>query len=185
MHAQLLDGIFNATERLDGVLRDLNNVLDVKHRIDEKKENVSLSKLVKDIGDSIDDLLKKENVDLSFDFSAVDGLFTLRSYLHSILYNLITNAVKYRRPNIAPVVRITSERVGGNAVLHVSDNGLGMDLEKVSEQLFGLYKRFHEHADGKGMGLFMVKTQVEALGGSVTVQSRVNEGTQFTITFPA
>jgi signal transduction histidine kinase len=64
------------------------------------------------------------------------------------------------------------------------DNGIGIDLEKYGTQVFGLYKRFHHHADGKGLGLYMVKTQVEALNGTITIESRVNEGTRFNIQFP-
>ncbi len=70
-------------------------------------------------------------------------------------------------------------------MLIFKDNGLGIDLTKSGKQVFGLYKRFHTHADGKGMGLYMVKTQVEMLGGKISIQSEINKGTEFRIEFGA
>ena len=69
-----------------------------------------------------------------------------------------------------------------NLVITFEDNGLGIDLNKKKDQVFGLYRRFHHHIEGKGMGLFLVKTQVELLGGRISIESEVNAGTKFTIT---
>ncbi|NDC40314.1 MAG: ATP-binding protein, partial [Chitinophagia bacterium] len=94
------------------------------------------------------------------------------------------NSLKYKQQGIVPVITITTRKTDDKLVLQFKDNGLGIDLERNGEQLFGLYKRFHQQAaEGKGMGLFMVKTQVETLGGVISVQSKVNEGTEFTIEF--
>ena len=82
------------------------------------------------------------------------------------------------------MIKITSQKTNGKIVLLFEDNGIGMDLSKVGEQVFGLYKRFHtDRAEGKGMGLYMVKTQVESIGGKITVSSELNKGTEFTIVF--
>ncbi|MBK9016545.1 MAG: hypothetical protein IPM82_22095 [Saprospiraceae bacterium] len=108
----------------------------------------------------------------------------LKSYLNSIFYNLISNSIKYRQPDLAPVIEIKARLVQNKLTLTFKDNGLGIDLDKKSEQVFGLYKRFHpETAEGKGMGLFMVKTQVETLGGKINVASEVHKGTEFNIEF--
>jgi signal transduction histidine kinase len=122
-------------------------------------------------------------VEIQTDFSAVTELFTLRSYLHSIFYNLILNSIKYRQTDIPPAIMIKSDITQGGVTISVKDNGLGIDLGKKGKQLFGLYKRFHQHVEGKGMGLFMVKTQVEMLGGKITATSAVNKGTEFRIEF--
>jgi sensor histidine kinase regulating citrate/malate metabolism len=58
-----------------------------------------------------------------------------------------------------------------------------MDMEKVRGQIFGLYKRFHNHPESKGVGLYLVHSQVTSLGGTIEVDSKVNEGTTFTICF--
>jgi signal transduction histidine kinase len=109
---------------------------------------------------------------------------TTKSYLHSIFYNLISNSLKYRQPNIAPLIEIKSEILNNKIVLLFKDNGMGIDLENQNNMVFGLYKRFHpDHAEGKGVGLYMVKTQVETIGGSISVKSEVNKGTEFRIEF--
>ena len=82
-----------------------------------------------------------------------------------------------------PVIEITSRRVSDKIQLYFKDNGLGIDLGKRGDQVFGLYKRFHNHVEGKGMGLFMVKTQVESMGGKISIVSEVNQGTEFRIEF--
>ena len=104
--------------------------------------------------------------------------------MRSIFYNLISNSIKFRKPELSPVIEIKSRRHKDMIELTFRDNGIGIDLEKKNNQIFGLYKRFHpEYAEGKGMGLFMVKTQVETLGGRISIQSKVGEGTEFKMEF--
>ena len=96
---------------------------------------------------------------------------------------MILNSIKYRRGNISPVIEITSRETKEALQLYFKDNGLGIDLKKRGSEVFGLYKRFHFHLPGKGMGLYMVKTQVELLGGEIFIESEVNVGTTFRIEF--
>ena len=104
-------------------------------------------------------------------------------YLESIIYNLFSNALKYRSEKRVLELSISTFKDGNDVVLKICDNGVGIDLESYGQKLFGLYQRFHDHVGGKGMGLYLVKTQVEALGGSIAVESKVDHGTTFTITF--
>jgi signal transduction histidine kinase len=104
--------------------------------------------------------------------------------MYSIFHNLITNSIKYRQPGIAPIIEITSTVHQGKIDLVFKDNGLGIDLKRKGTEVFGLYKRFHHHVEGKGMGLFMVKTHVETIGGTISIESEINKGTTFTISFP-
>ncbi|PKQ43575.1 PAS domain S-box protein [Confluentibacter flavum] len=177
-----LKALFDNVKRLDTVISDLNAILQVKVEMDAKKETVVLEHLVDTIKSSIQNLIDKEKVHVTthFDIPAID---TVQSYLHSIFYNLITNSIKYRRQGVPPRIEIRSEIKEGTVIITFEDNGLGIDLIKKEEQVFGLYKRFHHHIEGKGMGLFLVKTQVELLGGKISVESEVNKGTKFTITF--
>lgn len=77
-----------------------------------------------------------------------------------------------------------SEKKEGEILLHFKDNGIGIDLNKHKNELFGLYKKFNFNMEGKGMGLFMVKTQVTALNGTIEVKSELENGTEFIVTFP-
>ncbi len=180
---RLLQGIYTSTKKLDDVVLDLNKILQVSRNISENRQNVILSTMVDDIKVSINHLIEAEKAQIVTDFTEGNMLFTLKSYLHSIFINLISNSIKYRKPNEIPVINIKSRQTGKKFEIAFSDNGLGIDTDRYKDRIFGLYKRFHETAEGKGLGLFMVKTQVEALGGKITVESVVNIGTTFTIVF--
>lgn len=106
------------------------------------------------------------------------------AYLDSIILNLLTNAIKYRHPDRIPLVELNAEITATELALKVSDNGLGLDLKKYSDDLFGMYKTFHGNADAKGIGLFITKFQVEAIGGHIEVASEVNKGSTFTVYLP-
>jgi PAS domain S-box-containing protein len=180
--SQVISGITSSARKLDEVIVDLNHVLKVKHDVNEKRETVSFSALVEDIRISISSLINSGKVTIVTDFGEVDEYPTIKSYLHSVFYNLISNSIKYRRPDLDPIIRIKSKRLHENLVLTFSDNGIGIDLNKHGDKVFGLYRRFHPNeAEGKGMGLYMVKSQVEALGGKISISSEVDHGTEFTI----
>ncbi len=180
---KFLEDLTISVEKLDTVIRDINIVLQVRSQLNEKKEIINFSNIVTNINTSIGDLIKTTNVKLITDFSSVDEMFSLKSYLYSIFYNLILNSIKYRRNDINPVIEITSRKTENTIELIFKDNGIGIDMTKNKELVFGLYKRFHEHTEGKGVGLFMVKTQVESLGGKIFIESEINIGTEFRIVF--
>ena len=179
----LISGINISVMRLDDVVKDLNHILQVKGDINETKEIVHFSTLVDEIKFSIQNLIDKYNIEIKYDFSAIDGFLTLRGYLYSIFYNLISNSIKYRRKEIHSIIEVKSSIVNNKLELTFSDNGMGINLKKSGNSIFGLYKQFHNTAEGKGLGLFMVKTQVEALGGKISVQSLEDVGTEFKIEF--
>ncbi|EMM83027.1 GHKL domain protein, partial [Leptospira interrogans str. 2006001854] len=105
------------------------------------------------------------------------------SYMESILLNFLTNAVKYRHPDRVPEITLNAERQENRLILSIKDNGLGIDMKKYGDKLFGMYKTFHNNKDAKGIGLFITKNQVEAMGGKIEVESRLNNGTTFRIIF--
>jgi len=105
------------------------------------------------------------------------------AYLESILLNLVSNAIRYSHPDRKPVITIDWLQEAGKNVLQVSDNGIGIDLKKNGEKLFGMYKTFNGNADARGIGLFMTRSQVEAMDGKITVESEPGIGTTFKIWF--
>src|SRR5690606_34956446 len=104
-----------------------------------------------------------------------------RAYVYSILHNLISNAIKYKSAHRDLLIEINSVKEESRLRISVKDNGSGMDLELVRPHLFQLYKRFHTGPDGKGLGLYLVKMQLNAIGGKVDVESKPEEGTTFTL----
>ncbi|REK34602.1 MAG: PAS domain S-box protein [Bacteroidetes bacterium] len=180
---EFLHGLSTSVSRLDTIIKDINSILQVKREVNEKKELIYFSKLVNDIIISIGNIIDKHQVRINTDFSEIDEIFSLKIYMHSIFYNLISNSIKYSKPDEPPLIQIKSKIENGKIILTFKDNGLGIDMKTKGNKVFGLYKRFHSHVEGKGMGLFMVKTQVEAIGGKITVASELNKGTEFTIVF--
>uniref|UniRef100_UPI003D7F32FD sensor histidine kinase n=1 Tax=Pedobacter sp. TaxID=1411316 RepID=UPI003D7F32FD len=180
----LNDALSVSINLLDSTIMDLNSILKVKNIIDERKEKIVFSELIENIHHSIKNLMNKEKATIKVDFQEINEHVTLKSYMQSIFFNLISNSIKYRQADIAPLITIKSSLHNGNLVLTYQDNGMGIDMAKKGDQVFGLYKRFHNHVEGKGMGLFMVKTHVETLGGKIAISSEVNKGTTFRLFFP-
>ncbi len=183
MKKQMISGLATSSAKLDDVITDLNHVLRIRRDLSENKITVNLSDLLNNILMSISSMIEKEKAEIKFDFTEADEIITIRSYLYSIFYNLITNSIKYRQPTVNPVIKVRSCKHENKIVIFFNDNGMGIDLSTKPEQVFGLYKRFHTHVEGKGMGLFMTKTQVEALDGRISITSEVNKGTTFKIEF--
>jgi PAS domain S-box-containing protein len=184
-HDQCVGGLAISAQRLDDIIKDLNNILQVKRGMTEDKMVVRFENLVQNISDSIQLQINQAEAVINTNFSEVAEMYTIKNYLHSVFYNLISNSIKYRRRNVKPVIEISSRTESGKTILSFRDNCMGIDLERYRDQVFGLYKRFHEDADGKGLGMYMVKSQVESLGGKIGIESRVNEGTEITIEFAA
>jgi len=103
------------------------------------------------------------------------------AYLESVFINLISNSIKYRHPDRPPGIRITVAQTVELVVVRVKDNGMGIDMGLHGHKLFGMYKTFHGNKDARGMGLFLVKNQVEAMGGKIFAESQPGEGTSFTL----
>lgn len=181
----LLNALAVSVKNLDGIIKDLNLVLQVRENISEKKEIIYFEKLVEEIEASIQNIMEEQNAVVRCNFSGAESIFSIRSYLYSIFYNLILNSIKYSRAGTAPVIVISSLQHENSIELLFEDNGKGIDLTRFGKDIFGLYKRFDTMVEGKGLGLFMVKAQVENLGGIIEVQSEVEKGTTFTIKLPA
>lgn len=179
----LTQGLRTSVNNLDTVIKDLNEILKMKREISENKIEVRFPELMQDIRSSIHSLIQHEKVSFVTNFDACESMLSIRSYLYSIFYNLISNSIKYRRKDIAPVIHIHSEVKQKTLALIFNDNGMGINLDKNKDHVFGMYKRFHTHTEGKGMGLYMVKTQVETLGGTISINSKVDHGTEFIIRF--
>lgn len=179
-----LKGIRISAEKLEGVIKDLNEVLQVRRSDASNSDTVNLLRLVDDIRLSIADAIENQRATIICDFEEAPEVVGIKSYLQSIFFNMITNSIKYARPDVPAVVRIRATRKENHAVITFSDNGIGIDLAKHGSNVFGLYKRFTDKIEGKGLGLYMIKTQVEAMSGAIQVESVVGEGTTFTITLP-
>ena len=180
---EVIDRISASIKNIDTVIQDLNNILQARELLNEKKQLVHFNELINAIKIGIHNKIISEKVQFNCQFEEADAIFTIPGYLYSIFYNLAANSIKYRQADVSPFITIKSHKIGDKIQILFKDNGKGIDLKKNGSQIFGLYKRFDNSTEGKGMGLFMVKTQVEALGGTIKVKSKVGEGTEFIIQF--
>jgi PAS domain S-box-containing protein len=179
-----LHALARSVNHLDQVIIDMNNVLQVGGAANRQYEEVSLPVLIDEILESIHCLAGECNLTINQHLHPGGRIHTIKSYIYSMLQNLIVNSIKYRRADVDPIINIRSEIVDKQLTIWFEDNGKGIDLCKYGRQVFAPYKRFDQSVDGKGLGLFMVKTQTERLGGTIKVESELGLGTKFIITLP-
>lgn len=176
-----INGINFATQRLEEVIKDLNIILEIRKGLNEAYEWVSLDQKTSKVGETLRTQIEESHASLVTDYSGAEEVYSISTYIENILYNLVSNAIKYRHPQRQPVVQISSRHENQEVCIEVKDNGIGFDIEANKDNLFKLYKRFHDHVEGKGIGLYMVKTQSEVLGGRIEVTSIPDHGTIFRI----
>lgn len=166
---------------LNNTLGDLIDIVAVnKNKFDEKID-INIEVTLKDVMESVKEDINKSGIAVNFDFSKCNEVSYPASQFRSILINMLTNAIKYRSPDKKAEVNITSSLENGFVRLDFADNGLGIDLKKYGSKLFQMNKRFHVGTEGKGIGLFIIKSQVEAMGGKVGIVSEPGIGTTFSV----
>jgi signal transduction histidine kinase len=180
---EVIDILQIAGEKLKQTMDNYVGLLSEKDSDLAVTEDVDLTKTLNSVLESISSLIKTSKVRIHADFSKLAYITFNEAYMKSVFLNLITNAIKYSRPDCLPEIHIHAENHHGVSRLTVADNGLGMDMEKVKGGIFGLHQKFHQHSDSKGIGLYLVHSHVTALGGTISVESKVNEGTKFIISF--
>lgn len=174
-----------AAMSMDSLIKDLNVILSLKSPLNEKKEKFSLRSIIDTISFSLEKQIIESGTVININISEeVRNIVTIKSYMESILYNLISNSIKYKSPERAPYIKISAWKNNKELCISVADNGIGIDLAKNDQDLFGLYKRFNFEVEGSGLGLHITKVEAEAIGGSISVESELNKGTTFTVTIP-
>ncbi len=183
-NVQILSHLAKATQDLDTIIWDLTEVISIRNSFNLLKEQINIEELTQEVCNYLEGEIKNSHAQIQSNFE-VKTIFSVKSYLQSILHNLLSNAIKFRSNRRESQIYISTEYIDNNLCLSVRDNGIGMDLTNTNQyKIFGLYQRLHDHIEGKGMGLFLVKTQVEALNGKIEVESKLNEGSIFRVYLP-
>ena len=181
---EILNGVKTSAELLNETINDLSKVLVVKNNTAVPQEEVLLGDMLDKVISQVKNLIDEHKPIINTNFINTTHITFNRAYMESILLNLLTNAIKYRSPSRKLKIDIsTSKKSGDKTILTFTDNGIGLDVERYKDRLFGLYQRFHNHPDSRGLGLYLVRSQIEALGGSIEINSKVGEGTTFTLLF--
>lgn len=179
----LIDLINESVEKFKITIADLTEISKVQKEEVDIVETVSFENALGSTKLAINDLICTTRTKIIADFSGCQDIVFSKKNLTSIFYNLISNSIKFRSPDKDPVIHIRSERQNKYCLLSISDNGMGIESDK-KEQIFSMFRRLHDHVEGSGIGLFLVKRILENTGGKIEVNSSINEGTEFKIYFP-
>ena len=181
----LIEGFKKSTTQLNDTLNDLIEILIIKENPNLPTEFLGFEDMLDKVMASISNTMESKGVIIEKDFSGASSVKFSDTYLESIFLNLLTNSIKYAHPDRKPLISIKTMKnpYDGGIKLIYSDNGIGMDMQRIKDRIFGLYQRFHNNADSKGIGLYLIHSQITALGGTIEVDSEENVGTTFTINF--
>jgi PAS domain S-box-containing protein len=179
----IFEKIRNVTHNIGETMNELLETIKIRKTHDIERIEIRFKDVLDKIVQSLEGELIESGATVTYNFNNAPKIYYSKPYLESILQNLISNAIKYRSPKRIPEIFVSTDLVRTGIELRVQDNGLGIDLEQFGKKLFGLHKTFHENKEARGVGLFLTKTQIETLGGSIKAESVVNEGTTFIIQF--
>lgn len=168
-------------DHIHETFEELVEAIHVKTDFSVTREHINLEDCVLKTVKLLDGEILTSKATVTYDFSQANAVYFPKKYLDSIIFNLLSNSIKYRSPERKLKVHIKSYKEDGWTYLEINDNGLGIDLKKNKDKMFMLRKTFHQHPDAKGFGLFITRTQVEAMGGSINVESSLETGSIFTI----
>jgi PAS domain S-box-containing protein len=177
----LLDKLNSTTKNLSEIFNELVESIQILQDNEIESEELDLSFHVQKVIENLQIEIDHSGAIIETNFDAVPKVYFPNNYLKSILQNLISNALKYKSPDRSPVIKIATERLDNSIIIMVTDNGLGLDIEKHKNDLFKIRKIFHSHPEAKGFGLFLTKSQVESMGGKIWMESSPGIGSTFYI----
>ena len=186
-HTQEQEEMFSmlnsVSHALDDTLFDLNDVINIQQNISISIEDILVVKYIERVLEVLKVEIIQKKADIIVNVPSETKISSNPAYFESILLNFISNAIKYRHPNRPPIVIIDFLIIENHPVIQIKDNGIGIDLKKNGDKLFGMYKTFTKNNESRGLGLFISKSQMEALGGKILVQSKLNKGSVFKLFF--
>ena len=173
-----------SAEGLKDTLNDYVDILTQKNILEVYTEELNLNECLNTALLSLGSLIQGAKATIAIDFSVYETINFNKAYLESIFLNLITNSIKYTKPDTTPVISIYTRERDQVKQLIFSDKGLGFDMDAVKDKVFGFNQKFHNHSDSKGIGLYLVYNHITSLGGKIALESKLNEGATFIISFP-
>ena len=182
--SEYYEHLTTSTNKLNEFIRQISDTSSIFTVVDLEIELITLKHIVDKIIHTVIADLKLNSIELTMDIPKHIKVEANRDFLDSIVLNLLTNAIKYRSTERKPTILLSAKTEKEFIKLSVTDNGLGIDLDKYKYKLFGMFKTFHKHEEARGLGLFMIKNQIEAMGGKIEVESEVNKGSTFNVYLP-
>lgn len=177
---KILDKMNISIGQMSETLHDLIDILAINADRADRFRRVRFQDVFEHLVLGIEVMIKNSNAKIETDFK-VESINYITSHLNSLFQNLVTNAIRYKHEDRAPNIKIRTYQLSDYTCLAVSDNGMGIDLSKHRSKLFGMFKPLHEGRGGRGLGLYILKSQVEMMGGRIEVESEPGIGTTFTV----
>ncbi|WP_435623970.1 sensor histidine kinase [Flagellimonas sp.] len=173
-----------SADRLDEIVVQLNEVIKIQSDPNVNLQWVNVKTTLIEVLESINAHVEEINPKINIQIK--DGLrvYGVKPYISSIFLNLLTNSLKYRKPNIKMKITVEAYEEDQYTTVAFKDNGRGIDMERHGDKLFGMYKTFHGNKDAKGIGLFISKNQMDAMNAKIEVRSEVDQGATFLLRFP-
>tara|TARA_R110002049_G_scaffold240126_6_gene413451 strand:+ start:3426 stop:4556 length:1131 start_codon:yes stop_codon:yes gene_type:complete len=178
---EILPLVGEAVKNLHETVDHLNEVIALNDQVSQHLKPLQLNTFIEKAIVNIKSIQLASKCKINNTIDPTITVLVLPAYLDSIILNFLSNAIKYKSPKRQPEISISSKQVDLYIVLSITDNGVGIDLKLHEKKLFGMYKTFHNHPDAQGIGLFLSKGQIEAIGGKIEVESKVDCGTTFKI----
>lgn len=180
---ELLDMLKISAETMHKTLDKQIDIIRESEKASVNIEEVNLHSCLQSTTESIKSYINTTHTSIQTDFTAFNTIPFNKAYMESIILNLITNSIRYSKASEEPEITIKTGIKNGRKILAFSDNGLGMDMKKVKGKIFGFNQTFHDNKESKGIGLYLVNIHVQAMGGSISVESHIGKGSTFTVTF--
>jgi len=179
--AEVFAHIKSISGSLATTVEHLNEIVMIHTETDKERKTLEFEEVFKTVMSALQSNIDSTHARVEYDFTQCPVIEYISAYLESIFQNLLTNALKYRHPDRPPVITCRTLRDNNHVYMLFEDNGIGIDMERYGDKVFGMYKTFHQNTDAKGIGLFITRNQIESMGGTIKVDSTVNVGTKFTI----
>ncbi len=179
----VFDKIKISLDSLIGTVNELSTSISEKGNLKKELETINFQKQLDEIRESLYSHIEESGAVINTDFSKAPNILYPKIYLESIFLNLLTNSIKYRSYERPLIISIETFREDNTTILSWKDNGIGIDLKKHGQRLFGLKNTFHDRDDSRGIGLYITRNQIESVGGTISVESKLKEGSNFIIRF--
>jgi PAS domain S-box-containing protein len=179
----LLDMVDNSISRLKGTIEDLTEITKIQKDINKDIEEASFAQVLEEVKSDLVDFIRDSGAVIHTDFQISNISFSHRN-LRSIIYNLLTNAIKFYVGDKVPEVSISTYEKGGYIVLSVKDNGIGIATSKL-KNIFTMFSKLNASIEGTGIGLYIIKRIIENSGGKIEVESKIGGGSEFLVYFPS
>ncbi|WP_220466938.1 PAS domain-containing sensor histidine kinase [Cellulophaga baltica] len=180
---KLLSMLIGASDNLLETIDNLNEVLEINSNPLQEKKNIHANTKIDFVKKNLHSLIKNKGAHIINNISNDVYIKGVPTYVNNILISILSNAIKFGQNKTGNKIELSADKIKGYTILVIKDNGIGIDLEKNKDKIFGMYKTFHQLEKSRGVSLYIARNQIEAMNGKFVIASKVGQGTTFKIYF--